>query len=1264
MRKFLPCVLVSFWILLSPIASQGATTLYLRDDGTFDWQDPIDTLQIDLPTATVLVDYDVTGAPGIRIQKFLDFGNPRKFHVWSWENTGPDIDMSGEVFVNFFTRTVGGDVGEKGAVMVALEADSSGVPRPLGSPVLVFEDPWPGTWQMRTAEVTIASHTLRSGDTLRLIMWVDAASGASIHFAYDTVQQPSHLVFGDPRVLALEGDPTDIPPVVLPGTLSVESLNIQAEANPPPVVLDSLEIVRIGSATDTDIDSVRLWRDNPVSDDADFVPSDDILLATTTYAGGVAQFANLNHSINQQVLFISNDVSPSAQAGRTFGVIIQDPSRVWSSAEVVVSDGAGWPQPDTTAVTTIVSPADTFSIVGVSTPYEFVMLGQNQLDVSVVVFNAGPDDLLINSGGLIFTLNTPNDRAGDYAVTPVLGNADTLPASTARTLKYWVDVLDTAPIDSTIIIDTWYDVRNLPGTWTATRTGALTTDKWTVIDTTSAIALIDSSATLYPASTFAGEPSLTLHVGINNQSPTGVLLSTTSAIEFSDGVQTYRTLLANPTYIPGGARNFTITFSPGAVPASMVAPASHDLRITPMGIDDFGTTYNDTIVTTSRNSIFVDAPQIRVSDNDLDVETVLPGDGNRAILSLNFENGYNSDQRLDTLIVTHMSIGPGTQTQLDAEIRNAHLVDDVDITGTLTAADTVVATTAFVSGAAVFAVAGRWQLPAMASRSLFVAVDVDSSLTRDGDVLDAALLSPVDVRFQAGSLVANDFSPLYPLDSFGRLIVNGMAAHQIELLSTRPDTLFSGNTDVPLMRLQVPQNGYEPDTLTSLSINNAAPDFAPSDIAALKLYRDSGDGVFDAGTDLFVGTLVFSGDRYQITGLQQAIDPLGTFFVAADIPLDPVSGHHFQPGLPVIGLEMSSDNDGPLDNAMWSPKVYVLRKIDKIDIMEVPLVEYIPGPGDVDVSMLLVQIDNNTEQTVRLETLTLDNASTGAGTVAELDDTFAEVRVHVDNGDGVVGVGDSLVRDGLVFSNGVLTVTGVDISFAVNQSKTLLVTADIDSVCARDGDSLRVAISSLAALQFDQPAVKSATLPIETSSGRVLDGMLAHQIAIYPTVDSLVINSGNDILVFDFGLPANGYDSDTLRSLEIQNLGSATSEHIVRLALYRDGGDGAFDTGSGDDTYVGDLIENTAKVGGRFYRIDNINLPLDQSCGAFSRFFVAVDIGADFDVGGSIQFAIPILGVDCASQNDGPIDVAAQNPSIQVIPKPDQLTIFPYSVGN
>jgi len=906
----------------------------------------------------------------------------------------------------------------------------------------------------------------------------------------------------------------------------------------------------------------------------------------------------------------------------------------------VFGDGIGQPVADVAVSTTVDN----------ATPYEL-----QAITYKIGLVNAGPDSAL----GIVVTDLLPPGvtyvshiaSSGAYNDVTGLWTVGTLTAGE----------VDSLTIDATV--DPGTDGTTITNTATITAATRLDPVAGNDVDSVSIqvvtpVLLDDEPGSLYPQQTFAGAPDLKVRIGINNVTDVGVRLGTSSEVEFTDGANTYTSTLANPTYVPANAVDFTISFAPAAVPAAMTAGALYPMTLRLSGVSDQSVAYAETLSTAGSNEIDVAQTRVGVAALVVGNATALPGSRGETLLALKLSNGYSAARSLDTLVVSNVSTGPGSQGQIDAELEALYLYYDADSTGSIGPGDVLLASSSFTAGRAAFAVGGAWSIPGYGIERLLVGADVDSSLARDGDVIDAAILWSTDVVFVEPSSV-EDISPLYPINSYGTTAIDGMASYQLSLASTAPDTAYSGDLERLLATVVVPQNGYEADVLNGIDVRDSSGGFHSADFSAVRLHLDDGDGSFDPASDPTAGTMVFSGDRYSITGLSIPIAGALRLFVSADVSTTPTNGDTFRASIPTGGVRVASGNDGPVDTAVSTAGDIVLINVEEVDVSTLPLGAFVPNPGDRNVPLLRVRLVNSTLSPVTLDSVEVENTTAGAGSQAELDASLEAVRVYADDGNGIVDPWDTILADGLTFASGTLTTTALGATIAVGTPYHLLFVCNVDSFCAADGDTLRVRIAGAAAIHFDSPQAVNADFPLATTANRVVDGMMSHQVPVWASADSTVITLPTDNLVFQFALAGNGYRPDTLTSLRLINQGTATPDHIERLALYIDGGDEVFDAGAGDDVYSGDF----AVLGLSEYVLSGLDVPLG-TCAAYTRFYVAADVAADPPSGASIQMTIPVLGVEVASDNDGPIDKSVSDPSVQFVPKPDELTAFPYSVGN
>jgi uncharacterized repeat protein (TIGR01451 family) len=877
---------------------------------------------------------------------------------------------------------------------------------------------------------------------------------------------------------------------------------------------------------------------------------------------------------------------------------------------------------------------------------------------TITLSNSGPDGttgvLVVDSLPLGVTYLSDSTSQGVYDTTSGAWAVGSVANGEVDTLLIYGQI-ETGTI-GTYITNRVY----VGGSGVADPDGANNIDSVTVLVPTP-VALDDRPGSLFPASAFVGEPDLALRIGVDNPWGVGVTLDTVSTVSFTDGIRIYVANLANATHIPPLADNFVVSFEQHAVPLAFTADSTYGLTLDLAGVTDESRPYDQTLATAVTNEIFIDQPKMSVDATLIGDLVANPGEGDVSLLVLRFDNHYSNDRTLDSLVVTNAASGAGTPDELDAQTRSLELYADVDGSLSRTAPDTLLAASLFSGGRAVFAPSTGWTTPALGVGAVIVTANVDSMFARDGDLLDVRVTSEADIVFAEATVFDGEISPLYPLDSYGSAAVDGMAAHQVALIPVAGDTLFSGAADALVLSTVLPQNGYDADTLVALNVKDFSGGFDPADFDRLSLYRDDGDGVFDPVMDLRLGEMVYSGDRFEISGISVPTGPGETFHVTADMDISPVNGNTFRPGIPVGGVTVASDNDGPLDTDVVSGTTFTVVRLEKIDVTTLPLVETTrPAPGDENFTLLRLEVRNNTLSTVTIDSLRLANVTAGPGSQADRDGEVDGVHVYIDDGNGKVDAWDTAVAYDVLFSSGLLTTGYLGHPLAAGEPIHLLVACDVDSNCARDGDDLRVRLPSGADLYFDSAFPVSGTFPVETDAVRPIDGMMPFQITVYPSADSTAITETADVLVLDLDIPSNGYAADTLTSLRVMNFGSADDEFIETVNLWADGGNGIFDRGAGDDLWLATMVS----LGARQYQRSGLLHPLMQTCPAKNRIFVSCDLKGDYKFSATVQFGVRQNNIGVASGNDGPRGADVVDPSVGIIPKPDEITVFPYAVGD
>ena len=308
----------------------------------------------------------------------------------------------------------------------------------------------------------------------------------------------------------------------------------------------------------------------------------------------------------------------------------------------------------------------------------------------------------------------------------------------------------------------------------------------------------------------------------------------------------------------------------------------------------------------------------------------------------------------------------------------------------------------------------------------------------------------------------------------------------------------------------------------------------------------------------------------------------------------------------------------------------------------------VPGPvapGQSDVLLMHLVALNSYTTYKRLTELTVSNGTTGLASPgsAELDRELDQLKLRADgDGDGVLGdlASDPVIATGS-FSDGKVTFTGLAWNLAAGSSHHLFLTGDVSLTAATDGDVLSARINGGIDLSFATATTVAASWPLDSGALWTVDGLVSAQVGNM-TVPSLTLAAGEGpALVMDLVVPANGYAADNLTGLKLVNLGTATESDIADLRLWRDGGDGIFSAGAGDDIELGPFTWlNSAWLS----PVLNTTLPVGGT-----RLFVGLTVAAVPINAATVQMAIPVGGITVASGNDGPGDQTVESASTFVL---------------
>ncbi|HEY2954928.1 MAG TPA: hypothetical protein VGK89_06750 [Candidatus Eisenbacteria bacterium] len=622
--------------------------------------------------------------------------------------------------------------------------------------------------------------------------------------------------------------------------------------------------------------------------------------------------------------------------------------------------------------------------------------------------------------------------------------------------------------------------------------------------------------------------------------------------------------------------------------------------------------------------------------------TLSPGSRDATVFSLTLTWGGppSSSRTLRTLRLTNTGTGPGTVAQRDAELDTVRLYRDNGNNTFDPGLDVLLAQATAQSGAVAYS--GLSQKCTTNTPVTLLAVTDVPLAVRDGDALDLALQSASDVTFDNSVTFTNSF-PLAPAGAFA---IDGMVAAQVAVGAVGSASVIAGSANNLVHHVVLPGNGYQADQLQQLAVVNTGTAAAGSDIGAMRAWVDDGDGSFDPALDRGIGTLAFTGARWQLTGLGEAVPLAGLrLFLTVDVPETATNGRTIRlalPPLPDPGVGMASGNDGPLDRAVESPIERAVSTGDRVTLAAGSIAPSSAQPGERDVLLLQLAATNGYGTQQLLDRLTIVDAGVG-GTALQRDRAVHSLTLRVD-GDGDGALGDSLADPALAtafFTDGSATFAGFTQTLAPGATQHLFVTAEVSPTEAADGDTLSTRVEGPLDLGLADTTRVVASWPLDSRARVAVDGMIAAQVAVAPTPAAPIAPADAGILALDVVVPRNGHADDTLQRIDLVNQGTAADTDLAEIRLWRDGGDGVATPGTGDDRDLG-----VATWTGAGYRSAVLSEPLGA---AGARVFAVLRATATPRDSATMQLAVPVGGLTVASANDGPLDRAVASPTVLLI---------------
>jgi hypothetical protein len=177
----------------------------------------------------------------------------------------------------------------------------------------------------------------------------------------------------------------------------------------------------------------------------------------------------------------------------------------------------------------------------------------------------------------------------------------------------------------------------------------------------------------------------------------------------------------------------------------------------------------------------------------------------------------------------------------------------------------------------------------------------------------------------------------WPVTSDANWTVDGSLAEQFTNFDGPSATLAPGDGPFLALDLTVPSNGYADDVLDGVEIVNLGT-AVDADLSDIRLWCDGGDGQFTPGSgdDTELAPLVWTGSQWTSPLLGRPL-PVGglRLFVGVTVAAGPTDSSSVRLAVPVNGITVASDNDGPIDDAIESEQSLLLSTSPLVVTMSV-----------------------------------------------------------------------------------------------------------------------------------------------------------------------------------------------------------------------------------------------------------------------------------------------------------------------------------------
>ncbi|MCK4236216.1 MAG: hypothetical protein KAX38_03790, partial [Candidatus Krumholzibacteria bacterium] len=255
---------------------------------------------------------------------------------------------------------------------------------------------------------------------------------------------------------------------------------------------------------------------------------------------------------------------------------------------------------------------------------------------------------------------------------------------------------------------------------------------------------------------------------------------------------------------------------------------------------------------------------------------------------------------------------------------------------------------------------------------------------------------------------------------------------------------------------------------------------------------------------------------------------------------------------------------------------------------------------------------------------------------------ITEVAAFCDlGGDGLFEPAQDSLLEVAEFNGVYYVFDELNMIFEPYKSCNLFITYNTALHAIRDSVKVNFQVSNKDSLGFKEKTVNiQGEFPLNSAGLDITDGMISAQIDLFPIEIGRVSPGEIDVPCLSFRLPCNGTLEDKLRSLSLENLGTAEpSIDIAYLKIWKESGGRAREFDPGQEQFV-DFLSWDGSCWRSVSQLSD-SIPCEGLI-----LHVTADISSTALDGRTVHLSIPINGVQVLSGNDGPIDGSADSPAV------------------